>query len=507
MLYQGKMIRMKLRFLFIISIVATAFNCIAQNSYLVYNINTSGNSYPMFLTPMGGKLYFFANDGSKGWELWSADGTNAPSNVQDINPGSSGITSPNFQQPVCELNNKLYFAADNGVVGSELYTCNGSTATLAWDIEAGAAGSYPDNLTVLNGNIFFRASTTGSGTELWKYTPFTNTMTALKEINSGQDSSITGNLIAFNNNLYYTASTPGNGNELWYYDQLQDTNIMVSDINPGNLSADPLNLVVYNGKLYFSAVAAATGRELYSCDASNNVQRLTDLVAGFASGLPTYTHPMIAGYNGKIYFNGRDANNEYHMFVYDPATSNATLAFKTNTTGSSDPLWMKAQNSLLYFAATGTTNGNEVWTYNGATFTILADFCNGGGSSDPEEITAIGNDLYFRGNECGGKGIELFRYNPQLNVEDHKPGHVAALFPNPAENDVTATVWTHGNEDLKITISDITGRVIYNAGAVAKNDGLNNINIPVNNFTAGTYICTITGSNGEVLLKEKLLKI
>lgn len=477
------------------------------SAFQVYNINPGGNSYPQYLTPFGSKLFFYANDGNKGWELWSADGIANPAIVQDVNPGNGSIITNQYAQPSCELNGKFYFTADNGVVGSELYVSDGTSVILVQDIEPGATGSYPDNFAVLNGNIFFRATAGGSGTELWQYTPFTSTLTQMKEVNPGADSSVTGNLIIFNNKVYFTARTAAAGNELWYYDPIFDTVIMANDINPGTPSSDPQNLIVYNGKMYFSAAHSATGRELYEYDGINPPVRKTDLSPGFTSGLPSYYAPIICGYNNKVYFNGRDANNEYHMYVYDPANGNSTLAFKTNTAGSSDPLWLMVYGGKLCFSATDASKGTELWFYDGTQATLVADLCAGNNGSSPEVLTGVGSDLYFRATDCGGKGVELFRYNPLLGIQNTRFMANVEVYPNPAQTEAYINIGLEKSETLMVTIRNAEGKTVYTTGMRNYTTGKHKIQINLAEFASGNYIYTISNEANVTCVSGKLVKL
>jgi ELWxxDGT repeat protein len=67
---------------------------------------------------VNGTLFFGADDGSSGWELWQSDGTEAGTvRVRDIYPGT-GSSSPEW---LTNVNGTLFFSADDGSHGSELW--------------------------------------------------------------------------------------------------------------------------------------------------------------------------------------------------------------------------------------------------------------------------------------------------------------------------------------------------------------------------------------------------
>jgi ELWxxDGT repeat protein len=81
----------------------------------------SGDSYPSFLTNVNGTLYFRANDGIAGDELWTSDGTEAGTvMVADIAEGSGGSNPDSFT----EIAGKLFFVATDELHGRELWVAD-----------------------------------------------------------------------------------------------------------------------------------------------------------------------------------------------------------------------------------------------------------------------------------------------------------------------------------------------------------------------------------------------
>ena len=79
--------------------------------------------------------------------------------------------------------------------------------------------------------------------------------------------------------------------------------------------------------------------------------------------------------------------------------------------GSSNPSELTAVGNTLYFAANDGTNGEELWKSDGtASGTMMVkDIRSGSSSGNPFEHTAVGNTLYFRAND-GTNGYELWKY-------------------------------------------------------------------------------------------------
>ncbi len=148
-----------------------------MGTVLVKDINSTattagsaGSSYPSNLTAIGSKLFFRAYTTTAGYELWSSNGTSAGTMlVRDINPGStSSIPNSSYPTALKSFQGKLYFQATSSS-GAELWQSDGTSVgtALVKDIGSGSNSGSPIYLTPSSNRLFFSADDGVIGRELW----------------------------------------------------------------------------------------------------------------------------------------------------------------------------------------------------------------------------------------------------------------------------------------------------------------------------------------------------
>jgi ELWxxDGT repeat protein len=124
---------------------------------------------PADLVVMGGVVLFAAEDGRYGRELWRTDGTAAGTAlVADMRPGAGGQGSSNPRHLVT-AGSRVFFVADDGAHGSELWVTDGTSAgtRMLRDIFPGLAGSDPALIVPVGQRIACTALDATHGREIW----------------------------------------------------------------------------------------------------------------------------------------------------------------------------------------------------------------------------------------------------------------------------------------------------------------------------------------------------
>jgi ELWxxDGT repeat protein len=232
---------------------------------------------PTRYTVVGSTVFFAADDGVHGYELWKTDGTAAGTAlVTDLNPGKGSTLLPPGDPTLgggavaVAFQGQLFFAADDGSIGEELWRSDGTPGgtQLVRDISPGTGGSQPRSLTVAGGKLFFVADDGIHGRELWVSdgTAFGTTM--LLDIMPGPASSVPQQLTAVGNVVLFSAADPVAGRELWVSDGTPAGTRRLQDIAPGPQPSSPMGFTAAGPLVYFAANDGVSGFELWAVQQS-----------------------------------------------------------------------------------------------------------------------------------------------------------------------------------------------------------------------------------------------
>ena len=271
---------------------------VVLSALFISNCGTNTNS--------GGErdfLLFAGNDGSGGatyeenYELWSCDTEDNVTLIKDINPGPDG--SLNLDVDTFSLgysikyNGELYFSADDGSRGTELWKTSGTAVgtTLVADINPDTGHSSPWDLMVHNGELYFGADDGSRGRELWKTNGTAVGTTFVADMNPDTGGSYAYPLTVHNGELYFGADDGSRGNELWKTNGTAVGTTLVADINPGSGGSGLRNLMVFNGELYFVAYHRDHAYEIWKTDGTRQgTMMVMDLWPGGGDGC--YVAPL-----------------------------------------------------------------------------------------------------------------------------------------------------------------------------------------------------------------------
>ena len=350
----------------------------------MFDLNTlpgESDSEPKYFTEFQGDLYFSADATTDDSELWTFDGTTA-SLVEDIYTGST----PSNPGPMVVYDGALYFVATDATVGRELFKFDGTDVT---------------NVTNLNTNI-----AVNGGDSFLQY-----------QVGTLQDE----RLVEFQGSLYFTANgNDDKGTELWGYNA-SDGAIRVADINPGDANSwsNPGGLTVFDDELYFYADDGADGYELWKYNRSGAVQ-VADIFDGPGNSYLLDEEVTMAVYGGALYFaaNGND-DAGLELWKYDGDNPPSRIEDINPGAGDSEPEDFLVADGLMFFEAENDQYGQEMWQYDGSTVSIVVDAVPGATGSNPSRHAVIQNKVWVESTDATYDDALFFLDSTGLNYFHH----------------------------------------------------------------------------------------
>ena len=401
------------------------------------------NSNPGELISFAGKIFFAANDGTHGQELWRTDGAPDATHtgtelVCDIATGAGESSSPynlivygdhlyfhatngdsemyrtNGEINGCEevdinptgsggfsearvVGDQLWFSSTNGIDGVEPYLYNDVNGGMVYDINP-TGDSFPSGFTKLGAQVFYAANNGTDGYELWR-TNETGTALAANINETPGEGSNPQELFApaAYDILLFRAYSPTAGWELFGTDGV---NLELLDINEGAESSDPDQFTELNGTVYFTAFTDETGMELWSLNETDGLELVSDITPGINSSSPT----QLRAIGDWLYFTANAGAVGYELWRTNGTTTEMVIDILPGSDGAY-PFGFVENDGVIFFSAN-----------NGSTWTLFQT--TGTAASTVEAVTTTGTNPYV-GCECSTPivflGDRAFTY--MANVE------------------------------------------------------------------------------------------
>lgn len=387
---------------------------------LVHTFATS----PRYLTALGGQVLFFANDGTgtTGEELWVAVGTSA-SLLKDIRVGprsSLEFTYNNWWvRNSVVAGTKMFFAADDGVAGVELWSSDGTSAgtTLARDVFPGVNSGIPVwggqefKAAAIGGSIVFAAEDASAGNEPWVSDGTGAGTQALRDIVPGFRGSGPERFVTVGGMVCFWADDGVIGRELWRTNGTVAGTALVKDITPGNNSLIGSAGMVVNGVLFFAGDDGSTGLELWRSDGSTAGTHLVhDLVPGGAGSQPH----MVAQVGTSLLFTAADGVRGFELWRSDGSIAGTVLVadLEPDVPGSSPSMPVALGDTLLFIASDdGSWSNSELWRSDGSAggTAMVKDINPFSSGVEPAYPPVAFPGFILFGADDGSAGRELWR--------------------------------------------------------------------------------------------------
>lgn len=422
-----------------------------REAYPVANI-ASGSGTSMthdyevgVFVPLGQRMFFWATNSTSGRELYVTSRiVGGATLVKDIASGSTSGNVNNITAFSDEHGSYVYFSANDGTNGNELWRSDGtlSGTQMVCNLYSGSNSSDPSGLTVVDGALYFSAKNSASDPILWRLadTQSTTPVALVSEVVSMTSYYLTNctELTEVNGALYLSAKGTRNtgsytDTELW---RVSGTSTAEIDITGSASNSNPSGLVAVGNELYCFATVSSV-QYIYQVNGTTKTQRAS--VSAAANSLTSV--------DGTIYY--ADGSLSYNTQLRRLASSGPSST--AITLGSSYPQELTAVGTTLFFSAQDTgsgtygrqlhkvANSDTSFSENGTRWTTLNssnDFIadrlsNLPTHNGPFAVDSLGR-IYFVGTESSVSGIYMYESGVVSHVAQFLSGDSIATDESPA---------------------------------------------------------------------------
>jgi len=330
---------------------------------------------PSEMTAAGGKVFFLA-PGTDGQELWASDGTQAGTlQVTQLAPSQPFITNPDDPDDgpvVAAFGGRVYFAANDGAHGWEIWRSNGTVSGTRRITDF--ADPRPFVLPILRrgmaevkGRLIFPAAAGKKGWALWTAGGNPLSVTVLKDclLGCGHGRQYGGRVTAIGGRAVFLLADAAHGTRLWGTDGTAAGTRELRSFCTGSCFLDlTYGFVPLRGRLAFALQGVKTNPDLWWTDGTEAGTRpLTHLTGGIFSGGAA---PVAVG--SRTFFSAYSASNGQELWVIDKGAAHPAVDLSKDA-ASSSPAGLTPLGNHLVFQADKGSGDNGLWQTGGTAAT------------------------------------------------------------------------------------------------------------------------------------------
>src|SRR3954447_719248 len=362
-------------------------------------------------------VFFSADDGKHGYELWRTNGTrNGTQLVRNIKPGPGGSESYDLRN----LNGVLLFAADDGQHGYELWRSDGTRRGTRMVRNLGPGAADPYVVAKSRGTLYLGADDGTHGVELWKTDGTRRGTKLVRDIAPGASDSFPDRGVQLGRKIVFAARDATHGFELWRSNGTRSGTKLVRNIAAGATGSNPAELRVLSGQILFYADDVTHGYELWRSDGTKGGTDLVDDInplpaEGSQGPFDSFFFYGFGRAGDQVVFSADDGTNGEELWASDG--TRADLIGDINPAGDSVPIGWATVKGVAYFEAYdghgAGDHGFELWRTDGtiAGTKLVRDIAPGPDDSSPGEFASFDDKLYFQARGRSGNDAELWRSN------------------------------------------------------------------------------------------------
>ncbi len=342
-------------------------------------------------------------------ELWISDGTSIGTFKKDIYANFNSSNPENL----IRCGNYIYFTAENGINGRELWKTDGTLigTTLVKDITPSNSNATFSNLTNdrifhdLNGQLFFLANNGENGMEIWKSNGTSTGTTLLKDFKIGSTSASYRHFMKSGTDLYFIVNDDTYGYQLWKTDGTQVGTLRINGLPSNESFENAYPFIGVGNKMFLVAYNQTGGYELYITD-GHSVTFLKDM----------YTRSFFDRYENNNFI-GKTGNSEGLFFFYDN-NKNGLELWKTDGTFANTALFFEfnpypvSLNSFVsdWYYSGGNTFSKPISYKNKIYIHRFNAIWETGGVNPPHIIFSRQPEVQYSNEMCISNGILYFTF-------------------------------------------------------------------------------------------------